>query len=434
MRLKNSIAACGFAALLATLIGVPALAQSAPASTAPVTPVCANCHESPHSTIMLTAHGAQNDASGSSCQACHGDASLHLKDPAKNKPESLLTSKTATAAEKSGVCLSCHGGSRHLENWAVAKHRKVDVTCVNCHSIHGTQTASNNSEIKKAQFAAAPYTTTVRQLVYKRCVECHRDVRAEITKPSHHPIIEGKVGCQDCHDPHGSLVKASLRNDSVVDLCTSCHADKRGPWIHEHPPVEENCAICHTPHGSAHKGAARAEAAGAVLRLPRQRPYARHLRRPRHAARDAAVEHPLRSLRVRELSSADPRQQRAGVRLRRILPPLRPGNDHEIKTHCHSRGRPLCATRVRRRELHVGRIRRGRWTRHEHQRCQPQWRVWQHRTAFGHQPADAVRRPGGRRQGAGVPEHQQRADRRDRHPRWQQRLLPARLRRGVRPR
>ena len=64
----------------------------------------------------------------------------------------------------------------------------------------------------------------MRQLAYKRCIECHRDVRAEITKPSHHPIIEGKVGCQDCHDPHGSLTKASLRGDSIVDLCTSCHA------------------------------------------------------------------------------------------------------------------------------------------------------------------------------------------------------------------
>ena len=55
MRFKNSIAACGFAALLATLIGAPALAQSPPASTAPVTPVCANCHESAALTIMLTA-------------------------------------------------------------------------------------------------------------------------------------------------------------------------------------------------------------------------------------------------------------------------------------------------------------------------------------------------------------------------------------------
>jgi len=43
-----------------------------------------------------------------------------------------------------------------------------------------------------------------------------------------------------------------LKAESYQDLCTSCHADKRGPWIHEHPPVMENCATCHTPHGSAH--------------------------------------------------------------------------------------------------------------------------------------------------------------------------------------
>ena len=250
MRIKSFIAATGVVAIVAAFLAAPAFAQTG-ASNAPV---CANCHENSHLSITFTAHGAQNDAEGSSCQACHGDASLHLKDPAKNKPASALTSKTATAAEKSTVCLTCHAGSRHLENWAVAKHRKVDVTCVNCHEIHQTQSASNTKEIKPAQFAAAPYTTTARQLVYKRCVECHRDVRADILKPSHHPIIEGKVGCQDCHDPHGALQKASLRGESISDLCLTCHADKRGPWIHEHPPVEENCAICHLPHGSAHKG------------------------------------------------------------------------------------------------------------------------------------------------------------------------------------
>ena len=251
MRIRTSVFGAGALALFAACLSVPVLAQQQAAVS--VVPVCVQCHEEKNSSILLTGHGANNDASGSACQACHGDATAHLRDPQKNKPADVLDSKTATAAEKSAVCLSCHGGSRHLENWSVAKHRKVDVTCVNCHSIHAPQSASNTKEIKPAQFAAAPYTTTVRQLAYKRCVECHRDVRAEITKPSHHPIIEGKVGCQDCHEPHGALVKASLRNESVVDLCVSCHADKRGPWIHEHPPVEENCAICHTPHGSSHK-------------------------------------------------------------------------------------------------------------------------------------------------------------------------------------
>ena len=251
MRIKAFIATTGVLAIFAAFLAAPAVAQqAAPSGTVPV---CVKCHEESNSSILLTAHGAANDANGSACQACHGDASAHLKN-SKDLPANVIGSKTASAAEKSAVCLSCHASSRHLENWNVAKHRKVDVTCVNCHTIHGAQSASNNKQIRPAEFAAAPYTTTARQLAYKRCVECHRDVRAEILKPSHHPIIEGKVGCQDCHDPHGSLTKASLRAESIPDLCLTCHADKRGPWIHEHPPVEENCAICHTPHGSAHKG------------------------------------------------------------------------------------------------------------------------------------------------------------------------------------
>jgi len=94
--------------------------------------------------------------------------------------------------------------------------------------------------------------TTQRQLAYKACIACHRDQRGEIVKPSHHPIIEGKVACHDCHDPHGSLSPYQIKAETTYDLCTSCHADKRGPWVHEHPPVMENCGTCHTPHGSAH--------------------------------------------------------------------------------------------------------------------------------------------------------------------------------------
>ncbi len=249
MRIKSIIAASGVLAILAAFLAAPAFAQ---AKAADAVPICVTCHEKQNSTILLTGHGASNDSSGSACQSCHGDATAHLKDPSV-KPANVLGSKTATAAEKSAVCLACHSAARALENWSVAKHRKVSVSCVDCHSIHGVQSASNNKEVKGAQFAAAPYTTTARQLTYKRCIECHTDVRGEILKPSHHPIIEGKVGCQDCHEPHGSLLKASLKNDSVNDLCYSCHADKRGPWIHEHPPVEENCATCHTPHGSSHR-------------------------------------------------------------------------------------------------------------------------------------------------------------------------------------
>jgi DmsE family decaheme c-type cytochrome len=251
MHVKSYFAGVGLLALVAAFATSPAFAQEKKA--AELAPVCANCHEKQLNTTLLTGHGANYDAAGSTCQACHGNAAEHLKDPSKAKPISALTTKDATAAEKSAVCLTCHAGQRQLENWSIAKHRKVDVSCVSCHSIHGTQSASNNSEIKNSQFAAAPYTTTQRKLAYKTCIGCHTDVRGDILRPSHHPIIEGKIGCQDCHDPHGALQKASLRNDSINDLCYTCHADKRGPFIHEHPPVQENCATCHTPHGSNHR-------------------------------------------------------------------------------------------------------------------------------------------------------------------------------------
>jgi DmsE family decaheme c-type cytochrome len=250
MRFKSLTVAAGVIATVMALLAMPALAQEKKAANG--VPVCANCHEAQHNSIFLNAHGAKNDATGASCQGCHGDATLHLKDPTKAKPVSALMNKDASGDEKSGVCLTCHGSQRHLDKWLQSTHRKIEVSCTDCHAIHGTQSAANNKMIKGNSFAAAPYTTTSRQLAYKTCVECHRDVRAEILKPSHHPIIEGKVTCQDCHDPHGSLTVASLKSESTYDLCVSCHADKRGPWIHEHPPVMEGCATCHTPHGSSH--------------------------------------------------------------------------------------------------------------------------------------------------------------------------------------
>jgi DmsE family decaheme c-type cytochrome len=32
--------------------------------------------------------------------------------------------------------------------------------------------------------------------------------------------------------------------------CYTCHAEKRGPFVQNHQPVQDNCASCHNPHGS----------------------------------------------------------------------------------------------------------------------------------------------------------------------------------------
>jgi len=147
-----------------------------------------------------------------------------------------------TAEQKTAVCMTCHAGNRHLSFWESGKHAKNDVACSNCHAIHGGEKALH----------VAPFTTTSRPIEADVCGTCHKQVRNATLKPSHHPIMEGKVKCSDCHNPHGALTQAMVKHETVNQQCWSCHADKRGPFVFGHPPVEENCLSCHTPHGSAH--------------------------------------------------------------------------------------------------------------------------------------------------------------------------------------
>src|SRR5262249_36634731 len=60
---------------------------------------------------------------------------------------------------------------------------------------------------------------------------------------------EGKMKCTDCHDTHGESLH-NLNQPTLNLVCYKCHTEKQGPFVYQHPPVEENCAICHTPHGA----------------------------------------------------------------------------------------------------------------------------------------------------------------------------------------
>lgn len=82
------------------------------------------------------------------------------------------------------------------------------------------------------------------------CVQCHTDVVAQMNLTERHPVLEGFMGCADCHDPHGSF-EPTFRRAAMNDTCTDCHTDKAGPWVFPHPVVEtEGCTACHQPHGS----------------------------------------------------------------------------------------------------------------------------------------------------------------------------------------
>ncbi len=215
---------------------------AAPAGAQGAEPVCNKCHEESHDSIKATAHGHKNDAKGTMCQSCHGDATEHVAARGKKPLAGNKMVKATTPDEKSAVCMSCHAGNRQLAFWESGKHAKNDVACSSCHSIHG----------KNKGPTPAIYTTTSRPIEAEICGTCHTQVRTATMKTSHHPIQEGKVKCSDCHNPHGALSQAMVKHESVNQQCFSCHADKRGPFVFGHPPVEENCLTCHTPHGSSH--------------------------------------------------------------------------------------------------------------------------------------------------------------------------------------
>src|SRR6516165_2326172 len=145
-----------------------------------------------------------------------------------------LDDPTYSTDEVNQVCLNCHEkGQRTL--WRGSVHEVRDLLCANCHTIMRNVTP---------KFALAQLTEP------DVCFQCHKKQRSDIWQSSHMPVREGKMTCSSCHNPHGSYSEALLKTATVNDTCYKCHAEKRGPFLWEHPPVRENCLNCHDPHGS----------------------------------------------------------------------------------------------------------------------------------------------------------------------------------------
>jgi DmsE family decaheme c-type cytochrome len=200
---------------------------------------CTKCHdEEDLAPWQRSAHAQASDPRTPGCITCHGPSTAHAHKPAgakeQPKPDRMFRKNAPTpVAERNAACLTCHQKDSKRAMWGGSQHQSADLACSSCHRIH-----TNND----------PVMARLTQLDV--CSTCHKEQRTQLAKPSHHPVPEGKMTCADCHNVHGSSGPKLVKRESTNATCYTCHAEKRGPFVNGHEPVQEDCAICHNPHGS----------------------------------------------------------------------------------------------------------------------------------------------------------------------------------------
>lgn len=226
--------------LLWMLIPMPGwAAESATPAADIASKRCLICHTAvARGGIAHRAHGLGSDPNSRlpavGCVSCHGLSEKHAGNPGI-PPVVTFPPDEDKVTEANAMCQNCHGDGA-TAHWNFGPHSGAGVACVNCHSIHS---ATDPVQERAGQFEV--------------CTRCHLNRKTDQTKFSRHPMVEGHVQCTDCHAPHGSNALSSLVAPTVNDTCYQCHADKRGPFLFEHEPVQDDCTHCHLPHASVNE-------------------------------------------------------------------------------------------------------------------------------------------------------------------------------------
>jgi len=215
--------------------------QSKPSDYQTTWEKCSQCHEETVKHFAQDIHGKSarflSGTRAANCEACHGDPAKHLET---GEAKDIVNPAKLTAAAISESCLSCHARDQRRMLWHGSQHDSNKISCLSCHSAHHPKTSEK---------------LLVKQTEEEVCLSCHAEKRKVFYQRSTHLFRTEhwnmKVGCTSCHNPHGGEAGRMLLAHSVNDLCYTCHAEKRGPFLWEHAPVRENCLNCHSPHGTS---------------------------------------------------------------------------------------------------------------------------------------------------------------------------------------
>jgi len=227
---------------------------------------CTDCHGATVSQWTSSKHANYlkrlvPDAANT-CEYCHGAGSEHVDARNATKIIGFGPRSASTVKRTTDLCVSCHTSVLDKPHWQNNAHATADVSCVDCHKFHESDTQPyllrkpNVKVTSNTAFRYDPQRPTVSQAINGACLNCHQQQQSQLRMRSHHPMLEDRLNCADCHEVHRSNEPMLLaENKDLAETCLKCHTDKRGPFIYEHEPARvgglgDSCLTCHRPHGS----------------------------------------------------------------------------------------------------------------------------------------------------------------------------------------
>ena len=148
-------------------------------------------------------------------------------------------------------CATCH--EEIVRDFKTADHAKlmakgsnsIDMGCESCHGAGS----------KHVEAGGGPGTIINPDKNPDTCFQCHLDTKAQFSMPYAHPVLNGKMTCTECHDPHkGNAIKGGgTQLHGRNETCAECHRAQSANFVFAHDAVKEGCTTCHSPHGSVNQ-------------------------------------------------------------------------------------------------------------------------------------------------------------------------------------
>ena len=171
------------------------------------------------------------------------------------QPDGLvMTPPSMPGAEYVGTetCAGCHEDEHKY--FRISDHASVSIdlsdedveagAAEGCETCHGPGSLHVEGMGDKSKIVRSDAVTT--------CYSCHLNIKGKFQLQHHHPVPEGRMSCTDCHDMHGSDVRATGGSMllGMDEKCFKCHKEQRGPYVFEHDAMRDGCQSCHNAHGS----------------------------------------------------------------------------------------------------------------------------------------------------------------------------------------